>query len=199
MSRSEAPASGEGDRALKGTVLLKLARSSVLQALGEGGPALEIDLAAPWLAAPGATFVTLMKRGALRGCVGSLEVDRALREDVWENARAAAFRDPRFPKLLREELQDVVFEVSLLGAPEALPSFPTEPEALACLRPEVDGVVLEYRGRRATFLPQVWEQIPDPAEFLAQLKRKAGLPPQLWSRDLRLSVYSVEKWKEPSP
>lgn len=194
MSRSETGEPGEDGR---GAALLRLARSSVEEALGQGGGAPPVDLTAPWLSAPGATFVTLMERGELRGCVGSLDAHRPLRDDVRENARAAAFRDPRFPPLRREELPGVAFEVSLLGPTVPLPPFATEGEALARLRPGVDGVVLEERGRRATFLPQVWEQIPDPAEFLAQLKRKAGLPPTSWSPELRLGVYRVDKWKEP--
>lgn len=197
MSRSEV--SDSGDAAWRGTVLLGLARASVLQALGEGAGEAEGDLSAPWLSAPGATFVTLMKRGALRGCVGTLEARRPLRDDVRENARAAAFRDPRFPPLLRDELPEVAFEVSLLAASVPLPPSAIEAEALARLHPEIDGVVLDYRGRRATFLPQVWEQLPDPGEFLAQLKRKAGLPPGFWSPELSLAVYRVEKWKEPAP
>jgi AmmeMemoRadiSam system protein A len=184
------------DEAARGAVLLALARGSVVRALGAGSDAPDTGSSATWLAEPGATFVTLMKRGDLRGCVGSLEAHRPLRDDVRENARAAAFRDNRFPPLAREELPEVSFEVSLLSPPRLLPATAKESEMLARLRPGIDGVVLDLHGQRATFLPQVWEQIPEPRDFLAQLKRKAGLRPDFWSRDLRLSVYSVEKWKE---
>jgi len=193
MSPSDAAAR---DEAAHGAILLALARGSVVRALGVGDDAPEAESAAPWLAEPGATFVTLMKGGDLRGCVGSLEAHRPLRDDVRDNARAAAFRDNRFPPLSREELPEVSFEVSLLSPPRPLAPTARESVALARLRPGLDGVVLDLHGQRSTFLPQVWEQIPEPRDFLAQLKRKAGLRPDFWSRELRLSVYSVEKWKE---
>lgn len=193
MSPSDAAAR---EAATRGATLLALARGSVVQALGAGDEAPLASSSAPWLEEPGATFVTLMKGGDLRGCVGSLEAHRPLRDDVRENARAAAFRDNRFPPLAREELPEVTFEVSLLSPPRLLAPAARESVALARLRPGIDGVVLDLHGQRATFLPQVWEQIPEPRDFLAQLKRKAGLRPDFWSRDLRLSVYSVEKWKE---
>jgi AmmeMemoRadiSam system protein A len=184
-----------------GRVLLAIARESLAEALGQSPPRPEPLHREPWLAAPGATFITLTLGGELRGCIGSLEAQRSLGQDVWENARAAAFRDPRFPPLAKEELPRVAIEVSLLGPAVPLPAR-SEAEALARLRPGRDGVVLEYsgevgrRGASATFLPQVWEQLPEPASFLAQLKRKAGLPPSFWSPEIRLSTYEVTKWEE---
>lgn len=180
---------------ISGAVLLQVARAEIAQALG-----LDSDIARPqdaaWLADPGASFVTLTKAGELRGCIGTLEAHRPLIEDVRKNARAAAFEDPRFFPLRREEFAEISVEVSLLSAPEPL-AVETEAEALARLRPHIDGVVLEYGWHRATFLPQVWENLPKPREFLRQLKRKAGLPADFWAGNLLLSRYDVQKWKEP--
>ena len=157
---------------------------------------------AAWLDAPGASFVTLTSGrapgGALRGCIGSLEARRPLREDVEANAVAAALHDPRFAPLTARELDDTVVEVSVLSAPAALPAA-DEAELLARLRPGVDGVVLSACGRRATFLPQVWEQLPDPADFLARLRRKAGLPADYWGRDVVVETYTVTAWQEAAP
>lgn len=175
-----------------GQVLLQLARRSIGEALGEAGPATP-DL--PALREHAATFVTLTQAGELRGCIGSLEAHRPLIDDVRANARAAAFRDPRFPPLTRDELARTRVEVSLLSPAE--PLFVTdEADALAHLRPQVDGLILAAGGRRATFLPQVWEQLPEPAVFLARLKQKAGLPAAYWSPELRLWRYTVQKWQE---
>jgi AmmeMemoRadiSam system protein A len=194
MSESDAAAD---ERAHRGEILLALARGSVARALRLGEESVVDRRDEPWLAAPGATFVTLMQGEALRGCIGTLEADRPLAEDVRANARAAAFRDPRFAPVTRQDFAWIRFEVSLLAPALPLPPFVSEEEALAELRPGVDGVIFEHYGLRSTFLPQVWEQIPDPHQFLAQLKRKAGLPAATpWSREMRLSVYEVEKWKE---
>jgi AmmeMemoRadiSam system protein A len=179
---------------ITGAVLLQVARAEIAQALG-----LEAEITLPqdaaWLAAQGASFVTLTIAAELRGCIGTLEAHRSLIEDVRKNARAAAFDDPRFPPLRREEFDAVSVEVSLLSAPEPL-AVETEAEAVARLRPHIDGVVLEYGGHRATFLPQVWEQLPNPLKFLQQLKRKAGLPEDFWADNVLVSRYAVQKWKE---
>jgi AmmeMemoRadiSam system protein A len=147
------------------------------------------------LVRPGATFVTLFCRGELRGCIGSLSATRALGSDVRDNAVAAAFRDPRFPPLTVSEFGATWIEVSLLSAAESL-RFDTEGELRSRLRPGVDGVTLELDHRRATFLPQVWEALPEPGEFLAALKQKAGLPVDFWSPCLNVTLYQVTKWKE---
>jgi MEMO1 family protein len=147
------------------------------------------------LAAPGATFVTLRLRGELRGCVGTLAAERPLAEDVCWHAVAAAFHDTRFDPLGTAEFADLEVEVSLLGAAQPLHAA-SEADARSALRPGLDGVILEWRGRRATFLPQVWEQLPGPREFLAALKTKAGLPRDFWAEDLRLSRYRVRKFIE---
>jgi len=181
----------------RGRVLLAIARESLAEALGVGraGPSPGIERAEPWLAEPGACFVTLTLNGHLRGCVGSLYAHRPLGEDVRSNARAAAFRDSRFPPLTREELPRIAVEVSLLSPPVPLPVC-DEAEARARLRPGRDGVILDYRGARGTFLPQVWEQLPDPRSFLDQLKHKAGLAPTFWSPEIQLWTYEVTKWEE---
>lgn len=150
----------------------------------------------PALRAPGATFVTLRLGGALRGCVGTLTAARPLGHDVRLQALCAAFRDTRFQPLRREEFEALEIEVSLLEPPLPL-AVASEAEARAALRPGVDGVILEWRGQCATLLPQVWEQLPGPREFLAALKRKAGLPADFWANDLRLQRYRVRKFLEP--
>ncbi len=144
---------------------------------------------------PGATFVTLFRYGELRGCIGSLKATRAVGIDVRENALAAAFRDPRFPPLCAAEFEATSVEVSLLSPPRSV-TFATEKELCASLRPGVDGVTLELDDRRATFLPQVWETLPDPRSFLAALKDKARLPAGYWSPRLNVSLYQVTKWNE---
>lgn len=178
-----------------GTILLGLARNAIAGRFGEA-PARTAD--SPELHAPGAVFVTLTRNGQLRGCIGSLEAWRPLGEDVRKNALAAAFHDPRFEPLAADELPATRVEVSLLEAPVALPCR-DEADALARLRPGIDGVILSAGRHRATFLPQVWEQLPEPAAFLARLKEKAGLPAGYWGPDVRLERYAVTQWKEAAP
>lgn len=137
-----------------------------------------------------ACFVTLRQHGDLRGCIGTLQASDALRQNLRRYARAAAFEDPRFVPLRREELPHTCIEVSLLSPLEALPPC-SETEALRLLVPMRDGVVLECDGRRGTFLPQVWDALPEPRDFLAELRRKAGLPRGFWSDAIRLSRYTV--------
>jgi len=175
-----------------GQTLLPIARAAISQALGRAHEARED---APWLLEHGACFVTLTQDGELRGCIGTLEAHRPLLVDVKANALAAAFRDPRFMPLGTTELDVTRVEISLLTPTEPM-AFEDETHALALLRPGIDGVVFEYGHYRSTFLPQVWEQLPDVREFMAQLKRKAGLPADFWAEGLRLSRYGVSKWKE---
>jgi hypothetical protein len=175
-----------------GQALLIRARNAIGAAFGRP-PAAEPD--EPALHQPGATFVTLTQAGELRGCIGSLEARRPLDADVRENARAAAFRDPRFPPLGAEEFAATRVEVSLLTPARPL-TFVDEADARAQLRPGVDGVILEYGGHRGTFLPQVWEGLPEPRQFLDHLKNKAGLPADFWAPEVRLYRYEVQKWKE---
>lgn len=180
---------------VQGATLLKLARSAIAEQFGH--PAL-LAVSASWLEAPGACFVTLMLQGHLRGCIGSLEARRPLGVDVQKNAIAAAFHDSRFAPLSEAEFDDVQVEVSVLSPSEPM-AVSSEAEALAQLRPGIDGVIFEYGPHRSTFLPQVWSSLPEPAEFMAQLKRKAGLAPDFWSDEVTLSRYTVRKWKEGTP
>lgn len=175
-----------------GATLLPLARAAIARELGRAQSA---DASAPWLQDPGACFVTLTQQGELRGCIGSLEAHRTLLADVQANALAAAFRDPRFAPLSVRELDRTEVEISLLSPMQAM-AFDSEAEALAQLRPGIDGLVFEFGARRSTFLPQVWEQLPEVPDFMAQLKRKAGLPADFWHADVRLQRYTVAKWKE---
>jgi AmmeMemoRadiSam system protein A len=175
----------------RGRLLIALARAAITAEFGEPWPALPRPA---WLDESAATFVTLTLHGQLRGCIGSLEAHRSLYDDVTQNARAAAFRDPRFPPLAADELPAVRIEVSVLTAPQPFP-FSSEADALRRLRPGIDGVILQHGRRRATFLPQVWEQLPEPHEFLAHLKLKAGLPADFRADDMRLAVYQVEKFR----
>ncbi|MCI4679171.1 AmmeMemoRadiSam system protein A [Rhodoblastus acidophilus] len=177
----------------RGPVLLGLARASIASAFA---PAACADQTASWLRDNGACFVTLMQDGDLRGCIGSIEAYRPLLEDVTANARASAFRDPRFPPLGADELDSTRIEVSLLSAREPLPAR-SEAEALERIRPHVDGIVLEWGRHRGTFLPQVWEALPDGRDFLGHLKLKARLPKDFWSDEIRLYRYQVAKWSEP--
>ncbi|OHC67221.1 MAG: AMMECR1 domain-containing protein [Rhodocyclales bacterium GWA2_65_20] len=175
-----------------GAALLVRARNAIAAEFGE---APQPEPAQPRLDEPGATFVTLTQHGELRGCIGSLEAWRPLDTDIRANARAAAFRDPRFPPLAREELPATCVEVSLLTPAEPI-AFADEADALRQLRPGIDGVIFECGGRRATFLPQVWESLPEPNLFLAHLKRKAGFAPDFWADGVKLHRYGVRKWKE---
>jgi AmmeMemoRadiSam system protein A len=177
----------------RGGILLPIARASIASRFGLQ---LEADEQENFLFEPGASFVTLQLAGKLRGCIGSLEATRTLLLDVKANAQAAAFRDPRFPPLAAGELDRMRIEVSLLSALQPI-EFADEGEAASALRPEEDGVVLAWGEKRGTFLPQVWETIPRPLVFLAELKRKAGLPADFWAGDLKLYRYTVEKWSEP--
>jgi AmmeMemoRadiSam system protein A len=156
-----------------------------------------VDERGDFLLEPAASFVTLKLEGKLRGCIGSLQASRPLLVDVKVNAQAAAFQDPRFRPLAAEELNSTRIEVSLLS-PLAAVEFGCEDEAIAALRPHEDGVVLAWADKKATFLPQVWETIAEPREFLRELKRKAGLAADFWTDEMKLYRYTVDKWSEPN-
>jgi AmmeMemoRadiSam system protein B/AmmeMemoRadiSam system protein A len=197
LSASDARAALYGDKdgslpANAGSVLLPLARAAIAAELGL--PA-QVREHAPWLQSPGASFVTLKKRSELRGCIGTLEAHRPLGADVNANAVAAAFRDPRFKPLTTAEFDTISVEVSVLSAVEPM-SHRDEADALAQLRPGVDGVIFQYGYHRSTFLPQVWEDFSDPRIFVGHLKHKAGLPPDFWDPAVTLSRYTVMKWRE---
>jgi AmmeMemoRadiSam system protein A len=176
----------------RGKTLLAIARGAIARQLGIPSPAFDET---GWLNDPGATFITLTCAGALRGCIGSLEAGRPLHVDVQNNARAAAFSDPRFPPVSMREFHKIEVEVSLLSSLQPI-AVESETHALMQLRPGIDGVLLEYGQRRGTFLPQVWDQLPEPHAFLAHLRQKAGLPADFWAEKIRLSRYTVTKWRE---
>lgn len=142
-----------------------------------------------------AVFVTLTRQGKLRGCVGTLEAREPLLLAVAENARGAGFRDPRFAPVRADELDDINIEISVLSAMESLLAS-SRAELLAALQPERDGLLIEEGRCRATFLPQVWQQLPDPDDFLNHLLTKAGLPIDHWSSELRCFRYQTLSFSE---
>ncbi len=174
-----------------GRTLLRIARGAIESKLF--GSVSMPD--APWLKQNGATFITLTRDGALRGCIGSLEAARPLGDDAAQNAIGAGFRDPRFPPLTAAEWPGIRVEVSLLSSTKPM-RFADEADLLAQIRQGEDGIILECDGRRATFLPQVWESIADKRQFLAELARKAGLPGEVRLGRCRVWRYKVTKWKE---
>ncbi len=171
--------------------LLRLAVDSI--EMGLKGTQLEVDLTvySRALRDPGASFVTINVRDELRGCIGSLEIKRALVIDVVKNARAAAFDDPRFSVLTQEEFENLHIHISVLSLPETI-ECASEDELVRQLRPGVDGVILEDGASRATYLPSVWEVLPDPQKFLRQLKCKAGLSLDHWSETMKVQRYTTE-------
>ncbi len=178
----------------RGPTLLKLARAALVESTG--GPAVVIG-SEPWLSEPGACFITLRKRtsGELRGCIGSVEPRRALGVDVVENTRAAAYSDPRFPPFREHELEGTRLEISVLSPTEPVEA-KSQAEAIAALRPGVDGVVLQWGGRRSVVIPKVWEKLPDPERFLVALQHKAGWPGG-WMPGMTLSRFTAQGWAEP--
>ena len=173
-------------------LLLDLARASIRHGVQTGRPLRVVreELSAE-LVVPRASFVTLEKNGRLRGCIGSLEAWRPLAVDVAENAFAAAFRDPRFPPLQEDEVEELEIHLSLLTVPVAM-TFSSEADLLGQLRPGVDGLILSEEQCRGTFLPSVWAELPTPQLFLTHLKRKAGLSADYWSPGVRIWRYETE-------
>ena len=172
--------------------LLDVARASIRHGLDHGrGLPVHLEDYPETLRVERATFVTLDIGDRLRGCIGALAAYQPLVQDVAAHAYAAAFEDPRFPELRADELPKLDIHISVLSPPEPL-QFGSEAELLAQLRPGVDGLILHFRHYRSTFLPSVWEQLPDPYIFLAQLKQKAGLPLDFWSPELQAERYTTE-------
>ena len=177
---------------LQKTKLLDLAKASIQHGLETSQP-LSID----WRNYPAeltekrASFVTLERQGLLRGCIGTLEALRPLAQDIVENAFAAAFRDPRFPPLTNAEFADLDVHISILSPAEPL-HFSSEKDLIAQLQPGLDGLILKEGHQRGTFLPSVWDQLPDPQQFLQHLKQKAGLPIDYWSDTLKVSRYRTD-------
>ena len=175
-------------------LLLRIAAASIHTGLREGHaaqPHLE-DLPES-LRQPAACFVTLHQHDQLRGCIGSLEAREPLAQCVADNAFNAACRDPRFPELTAPELAGLELGISVLSTPQTV-HFSSAADLLAQLRPGQDGLILEAGGRRSTFLPSVWESLPDPEDFLRHLKQKAGLPTDFWSDEVRVMRYGTESF-----
>jgi len=174
-----------------GPSLRVVAQEAIEFQLREGRePEPDLSLYPPHWHEPRATFVTLRRHGELRGCTGSLEPTRPLVADVAHNACRSAFGDPRFPPLSEAELPGLAISVSLLSPLEPLPA-ESEGQLLQALRPGIDGLVLRDGGDCATFLPSVWESLPEPQAFLDALRRKAGLPAAHWSDTIRFERYTV--------
>lgn len=196
--------------------LLELAKSSIQHGLQKGQPLkINLDDYPEELTERRATFVTLEINHQLRGCIGMLEAVRPLAEDIAENAYLAAFKDPRFPPLEANELDKLEIHLSILTPAEPV-SFSSEQDLISQLQPgidglileepeiynvanngeqlppRIDGLILEKGRRRGTFLPSVWEQLPEPEQFLQHLKLKAGLPPDYWSENIRIYRYRTE-------
>ncbi len=185
-------------RASERTRLLQQARQALSHAIRHGSaPPVDHQNLPPALLEERATFVTLQASGRLRGCIGRLEAERPLIDDVNENAVAAGLADPRFPPVSMDELHDITISISILTPPEPL-TVKDEANLLAVLRPGVDGLILEEGMRRATFLPSVWEELPSPAEFVTHLKRKAGWAPDYWSDRIKVSRYQAVHLSEDS-
>jgi len=183
----------------KKEVLLKLARAAIAEEFGidYGVDKEALRRENPWLNEKGAAFVTLNTKasGALRGCIGSIIAHQSLYDDIVKNAKSAAFGDPRFNALSPEEFDNITIEVSLLTPPQPLPY--TSPADLKVkLRPGVDGVILKLGGYQATFLPQVWEQLPTFERFMSHLCQKAGMGSECLSLHPEVYVYQVEEYKE---
>jgi AmmeMemoRadiSam system protein A len=177
--------------------LLELARETVTRAAHQRElPSVDLESVPQTLRADRATFVTLTKHAQLRGCIGSIEPRRPLVIDVRENAAAAATQDPRFPRVRPPELDDLEIEISILTPPEKL-SYTDADDLIAKLNPGVDGVIIERGWNRATFLPQVWEKLPSPHDFLQRLCLKAYLPADAYHQPgLDVYTYQVEKFEE---
>lgn len=179
-------------------ILLRHAREAMERGVrGEELPPLDESLLPPSLREEGSSFITLTLSGELRGCIGSLEPHQSLAQDVREHAIAAALKDPRFPPVREEELNGIQIEVSRLTRPVPL-AYTDAEDLLSKLCPHVDGVVVrDDPYRRATFLPQVWAKISDPAEFLSNLCYKMGADPHLWrTKHLDVLIYRVEEFHE---
>jgi uncharacterized protein len=176
--------------------LLALARASIESALPHGDLSpYAIEQLDPELMRRASSFVTLRNDGELRGCCGSVDAPRPLAEDVWRNAWASAFGDYRFPRLTAAEWPRIDLHIAVLSPPEPMVVF-DEADLIARLRPHIDGLILELGSSRATFLPAVWEQLPDAAGFVRHLKIKAGWRADFWSPQVRVFRYVTENFGE---
>ena len=184
----------------QGQRLVQVARRTItakLDTLDEAGKVVpDRDLADPAFREKRGTFVTLKTKGQLRGCMGCLTPSETILEGIQRNAINAAFNDPRFPALTLIELDQAAIDISILSNPREL-EYSEGSDLLEKLRPTIDGVIINKGLARATFLPQVWEQLPRTEDFLAHLCRKAGLSPDEWKRgELGVSIYQVQYFHE---
>jgi AmmeMemoRadiSam system protein A len=184
----------------QGQLLVRLARETIAKRLGitaAGGRSLSAtDLAEPVFQEKRGTFVTLKIKKQLRGCIGCLTPSETILAGIKRNAVNAAFNDPRFPPLTAVELEEAEIEISILTKPRKL-EYSDGNDLVKKLRPDIDGVIISQGVARATFLPQVWEQLPRPEDFLAQLCCKACLPSDAWRQgDLEVSIYQVQYFHE---
>ena len=175
-------------------ILKVLAKKSIEHGLKYGQP-LHVDVStlADELNIQRATFVTLQKQEQLRGCIGMLEACRPLAEDIAENSYSAAFSDPRFPPLTEDELDDLSIHISILNPAEII-KCSSEEDLIGQLHPDIDGLILDDGVHRATFLPSVWETLPNPVDFIKHLKHKAGLPLNDWSPKIKAYRYTTESF-----
>jgi len=182
-----------------GALLLQLARETILHELGkenDTSETLKIRLSDMAIKENRGTFVSLHKKGDLRGCIGNIEPSKTIYDGIKDNAKHAAFKDPRFKPLSYDELRETTIDVSILTQPQLL-DYNDPNDLIEKLRPGIDGVVIEKKNHRATFLPQVWDQLKDPKLFLAHLCMKAGLSSEEWkSGDLKVSTYQVQLFEE---
>ena len=174
------------------TALLRVAADSIAHGLRSGRPLpVDVEAFAVALRSKRGTFVTLEIDHSLRGCLGMLEAVRPMVQDVSENAFAAAFRDPRFPAIAIAEQEQLDIHISILSPAEPM-QFESQADLLHQIRPGIDGLILQEGRYRGTFLPSVWESLPDAPSFLSHLKGKAGLPADYWSQTIRVSRYTTE-------
>ena len=178
-------------------ILLQIARNAITKKLQEEDILpLILKEYPPKLQEKGACFITIKKKGTLRGCVGSIEAVQPLIQDVHDRAIAAAFQDYRFPPLTLAELEEIRIEISRLTSPSIV-KYQTPEDLIGTLRPEIDGVILRYQTRRATFLPQVWEQLPTAELFLNRLCIKLGLDQSIWRETpLQVETYQAQRFQE---
>lgn len=175
-------------------LLVQVARDSIEYGL-EHGQKMSVDINdfPPELSPVRATFVTLKINNQLRGCIGTLTAHSPLVIDIADNAFSAAFKDPRFPPVTRDEFDSLQYHISILAEPEPM-TIKNEKDLLKQLRPGVDGIVLHEGTRRSTFLPSVWDSLKEPDSFIQNLKVKAGLPKNYWSKSIHFERYTVEEF-----
>ena len=174
--------------------LKQIAKQSIQYGLDNGCPLpIDTNKYEPALREKRATFVTLKINNQLRGCIGRLHAERPLVEDIAQNAFAAAFHDPRFPPLTKSEYDLLEYHISILEEPIKLP-VSSETDLIAQLVPGEDGIILGDDQHQGTFLPSVWDSLPNPKDFVQHLKLKAGLPASGWSENYRVQRYRVEEF-----